>query len=121
MNVFVAGVSHKTAPVKLRERFAVSESQLAGRARELRRHGKLEEVVLLSTCNRVEVYAAPEGPIDDIGSLFALLSSGSTGEKPHLYLHQGVDAMRHLFRVTSGLDSMVPGRNGDHRSDENGL
>jgi glutamyl-tRNA reductase len=107
MKLFAAGLSHKTAPVEIREQLAVNQAKLADIARKLKSRGVLDEIVLLSTCNRVEVYGTTHG--SDIKSLFELLSSQGTELGPYVYLHQDVDAARHLFRVTAGLDSMVLG------------
>jgi len=56
MKLLAAGLNHKTAPVELREHLAVNQAELAERARKLKSHGELDEIVLLSTCNRVELY-----------------------------------------------------------------
>jgi glutamyl-tRNA reductase len=66
MKLFAAGLSHKTAPVALREQLAVKPSDLALSASTLKLCGVLNEIVLLSTCNRVEIYAATERPATDI-------------------------------------------------------
>src|SRR5205085_2302417 len=70
MKLFVAGVSHKTAPVEVREQLAVTPSHLVDAAEVLKLFGYLDEVVLLSTCNRVEIYGATERASGDIKSLF---------------------------------------------------
>ena len=106
MKLFAAGISHKTAPVELRERFAVPRSELVDVARALKSLGKLDEVVLPSTCNRVEIYGRTQSSLD-INSLFRFLSSEEPD--PHIYVHEDVEAARHLFRVTAGLDSMMLG------------
>ncbi len=109
MKLIAAGLSHKTAPVELREQLAVHQAELADRARKLRSRGELDEIVLLSTCNRVEIYTVTERPTTDIKSLIQLLSSEPRDLDPQIYLYEGVAAMRHLLRVTAGLDSMVLG------------
>jgi glutamyl-tRNA reductase len=109
MKLFAAGLSHKTAPVEIREQLAVNQVELADRARELRSRGVLDEIVLLSTCNRVELYGTAQGSGSDIKSLFQFLSSHVPEPGPYIYLHEDADAARHLFRVTAGLDSMVLG------------
>ena len=109
MKLFAAGLSHKTAPVELRERLAVDQAELADRARKLKSRGELDEIVLLSTCNRVELYGTTQRSSSDIKSLFQFLSSEARELDPYIYLHEDVDAARHLFRVTAGLDSMVLG------------
>ena len=109
MKLFAAGLSHKTAPVELREQLAVDQAELADRARKLKSRGELDEIVLLSTCNRVELYGTTQRSSSDIKSLFQFLSSEARELDPYIYLHEDVDAARHLFRVTAGLDSMVLG------------
>ncbi len=71
--------------------------------------GHLDEIVLLSTCNRVEIYGTTQGQTTDIKSLFQLLSSEAQDLEPHIYVYENFDAARHLFRVTAGLDSMILG------------
>ena len=109
MKLFAAGLSHKTAPVELRERLAVNQAELADRARKLKSRGELDEIVLLSTCNRVEIYGTTQRSSSDIKSLFQFLSSEVRELDPYIYLHEDAAAVRHLLRVTAGLDSMVLG------------
>jgi len=109
MTFFVIGLSHKTAPIELREQFAVNASSLVPRANGLKLQGDLEEIVLLSTCNRVEIYAASRHETRHANSLLQSLCDGSPDLRSHTYLYEGIDAARHLFRVTAGLDSMVLG------------
>jgi glutamyl-tRNA reductase len=109
MRLFAAGLSHKTAPVELREQLAVDQAELADRARKLKSRGELDEIVLLSTCNRVELYGTTQRSSSDIKSLFQFLSSEARELDPYIYLHEDVDAVRHLLRVAAGLDSMVLG------------
>jgi glutamyl-tRNA reductase len=105
--LFVTGLNHTTASVSLRERLAVRESEVAGLTSELRSQRGVEEVVVLSTCNRVEVYASGSQP----ESLLEILDRrfGLGEETMRLYRHTDQEAARHLFRVVSGLDSMVLG------------
>src|SRR6266404_5010375 len=107
MKLFVAGVSHKTAPVEVREQLAVQRNELVDLARYLKLFGRLDEMVLLSTCNRVEIYGTTRQSIDRIKSTLQLLSSEPVDLDPYIYVHKDADAARHLFRVTAGLDSMV--------------
>jgi glutamyl-tRNA reductase len=109
MKLFAAGLSHKTAPIELREQLASKYSELADRARILKSRGQLNEIVLLSTCNRVEIYGTTRGAESDIKSLFKLLCSKPGELDAYIYVHENVDAVRHLLRVTAGLDSMVLG------------
>ena len=109
MKLFALGVSHKTAPVKLREQLSVQRSELVDLARALKSHGDLDEIVLLSTCNRVEIYGTTRATTGDIKSLFRLFSSDVRDFDSHIYAYEDVDAARHLFRVAAGLDSMMLG------------
>jgi len=106
---FVEGLNHKTAPVELREQLAVSPSNLVGRAAELKLRDDLDEIVLLSTCNRVEIYATSRHEDGRASSLLQSLCDGSPDLRSHTYLYKDLDAARHLFRVAAGLDSMVLG------------
>jgi glutamyl-tRNA reductase len=109
MSVFVAGLSYKTAPVALREQLAVSPSKLGCHGCRLRIVGGLDEVVLLSTCNRVEIYGVAPTVNGNVKSIFQLLAKFPCDVRQHLYVHEGELALRHLFSVVSGLDSMVLG------------
>jgi glutamyl-tRNA reductase len=109
MKLFVAGLSYKTAPVELREKLAVHPSMLRCHGCRLRVGGNLAEVVLLSTCNRVEVYGVTPKVNGNIHRLFQQLSTSDVDFGPHLYIKEGAEAVRHLFSVVSGLDSMVIG------------
>jgi glutamyl-tRNA reductase len=110
MKLFVAGLSYKTAPVTVREKLAVAAHRLKCHGCRLRLAGGLEELVLVSTCNRVEIYAVAHWPQAKADRLFAALSSEAGFDfTPYLYVREGVDAVRHLFGVAGGLDSMVVG------------
>lgn len=109
MKLFAAGISHKTAPVEVRERLAVESSELVELARTLKISGELDELVLLSTCNRVEIYGVTQGTSRDVKSLFQLLSAEARDLDPHIYVYEHAAAASHLFRVAAGLDSMVLG------------
>jgi glutamyl-tRNA reductase len=109
MKLFVAGVSHKTAPVEIREQLAVQRDELVDVAHYLKWFRHLDEVVLLSTCNRVEIYGTTRQSIDRLKSALQLLSSEPVDLDPHIYVHQDAEAARHLFKVTAGLDSMMLG------------
>src|SRR2546423_3212013 len=109
MKLFAAGISHKTAPVELREQFAVKQSEVGDLAFVLKFFGHLGEIVLLSTCNRVEIYGTTRMPTGHIKSLLQLLCAEPRALDPHIYLYEGAAAVRHLLRVAAGLDSMVLG------------
>ena len=105
------GRNHRTAPVGLRERLAYGPDRLSEAFGELGRTVS-RETVILSTCNRVEVYAVvPEGLGADGVSRFLALNNGLRlgSLDRHIYAHQGADAVGLLFRVASSLDSQVVG------------
>src|SRR6266853_45191 len=105
MKLFAAGLSHKTAPVELRERLAVKQSEIADLAFVLKCFGHLDEIVLLSTCNRVEIYGTTRHATGHIKSLLQLLCAEPGALDPHIYVYEGAAAVRHLLRVTAGLDA----------------
>ncbi|MEY2556234.1 MAG: glutamyl-tRNA reductase [Verrucomicrobiota bacterium] len=109
MKLIAVGVSHKTAPVEVREQLAVTPSHLADAAEVLKLFGHLDEIVLLSTCNRVEIYGTTRQATSHIKSLLQLLSAEPRALDPHIYLYEDADAVRHMLRVAAGLDSMVLG------------
>jgi glutamyl-tRNA reductase len=109
MKLFAAGISHKTATVKLREPLAVKQSELVDVAHYFKLFGDLDEIVLLSTCNRVEIYGTTRQATRHIKALLQLLCPEPTDLDRHIYLHENAAALRHLLRVASGLDSMVLG------------
>jgi glutamyl-tRNA reductase len=113
VNLLVVGISHRTAGVPLLERITVPGEQLPAVLADLVAQPYVDEAVMLSTCNRVEIYAsvtAFHGALADIGGILAARSGTSVGElAPQLYVHYEVDAVRHAFRVAAGLDSMVVG------------
>jgi glutamyl-tRNA reductase len=113
MSLLVVGMSHRTAPVSLLERAAVGADELPDVLHELLRSDSVSEVLVLSTCNRVEVYAEVDrfhGGLQDTSATLARrvgLDVPSLGE--HLYVHYEDAAVLHLFSVAAGLDSMVVG------------
>jgi glutamyl-tRNA reductase len=109
MKIFVAGLSYKTAPVEVREKLAVHASRLRCYGCRLKLGGNLSEVVLVSTCNRVEIYGVTPEVNGNIYRLFQHLSESMTDFSSHLYIKEGSEAVHHLFSVASGLDSMVLG------------
>jgi glutamyl-tRNA reductase len=108
--LFVLGVSHKTSPVALRERLAVKPEALPETVKSLAEAAGLNEALLVSTCNRVEVYglAAHEDAPARVRA-FLERSTGPGSLAAHTYEHRDADAVRHAFRVASSLDSMVVG------------
>ncbi len=109
MKLFVVGLSYKTAPVEVRERLAVQAARLRCHGCRLKLGGGLAELVLVSTCNRVEIYGVASPANRGLERLFRLLSDTDFDFSPYLYVKEGVEAVRHLFSVASGLDSMVIG------------
>jgi glutamyl-tRNA reductase len=113
MSVLVVGVSHRSAPVSLLERVTVGVGSADLVLGELRSAGPVGGAVVVSTCNRVEVYADTDGfhaGVDAISDLLARLSGVPLDElKRHLYVHWEGSAVLHLFEVACGLDSMVIG------------
>ncbi|MEE2787438.1 MAG: glutamyl-tRNA reductase [Myxococcota bacterium] len=111
MHLIVLGLSHKTAPVNVREKFAIPEDSLVDFAQQICERG-YDECLVLSTCNRVELYAVASDARQEDGLRRVLAQTGggaATLLDDHLYAHSGEDAVLHLFRVASSLDSMVVG------------
>jgi glutamyl-tRNA reductase len=111
MPLAVVGVSHRTAPIELRERFAFGRTEVPAALGVLAARGS--EAVLLSTCNRTELYVAAGPDADAVGTARSLLAAriGADADVAgqYLYVHRDRSAAEHLFRVTSGLDSMILG------------
>ena len=107
------GVSHKTAPVEVRERLALPEARATDFLRDLRGNAEVQEAVALSTCNRTELYLVVGDPVEAESTVLAMLAR-QAGIRPTslagaIYAHRNCDAARHLFRVTAGLESMIVG------------
>jgi glutamyl-tRNA reductase len=113
MRLLVLGVSHHTAPIDLRERLAFGPADLAGAIGTLAQDAAIGEVVLLSTCNRTEIYATCSSLEDGHDAMAGFLAAARTvpGDalRAHIYTRTEADAARHLFRVSAGLDSLVVG------------
>jgi glutamyl-tRNA reductase len=110
MKFQLIGVNHKTAPVEVRERLAIPDARLPEALKRLAEHPGVDEGLILSTCNRVEVLAQTKnGTVDLRGFLRDYFELNPTDYEPHLYEYREGEAVRHLFRVTSSLDSMVVG------------
>ena len=115
MTLALIGVNHKTAPIELRERIAISRDELAETTRALADLPGVSECMIVSTCNRVELLAvlnSPEGEssgTDLAGFLHRQFGLDPALLAPHIYRHYDQDAVRHLFRVAASLDSMVVG------------
>jgi glutamyl-tRNA reductase len=112
MSVLVAGVNHRSSPVNVRELFAIGEAQIPGALQQLREGAGVVEAVILSTCNRVELYTvAAQDPAGVFRALRGFLEARGGGQPlaGHLYTLQEPDSLEHLFKVACGLDSMVLG------------
>jgi len=114
IQVALIGCNHRTAPVEFRERVAFTPQQALHAADELRRRGILEEAVVVSTCNRSELYGVPgeTGPgvtaaMEEFFTSFHQLPRGDLGDR--IYRSVGPEAVRHLYRVAAGIDSMMLG------------
>ncbi|MGD2068952.1 MAG: glutamyl-tRNA reductase [Gemmatimonadota bacterium] len=113
MSLTVIGTSHHTAPVEVRERFAFGPEEVTDALAEIRARSGIDEVVLVSTCNRTELYLYPLLGENTAHQVEAFLQRkagplpGPVGD--FLYRYRGEDVARHLFRVASGLDSLVTG------------
>jgi glutamyl-tRNA reductase len=107
------GVSHKTSPVEVRERLALPEARAADFMRDLRGAAEVHETVAISTCNRTELYLVVGDPVEAESTVLTMLARQG-GIRPTelaaaIYSHRNCDAARHLYRVVSGLESMLLG------------
>jgi glutamyl-tRNA reductase len=110
MSFHLIGVNHKSAPVEVRERLAISDSRLPEALKRFTHHPGVDEGLILSTCNRVELLAQTRnGGADLRAFLREYFQLDDSTLDPHLYEYREQDAVRHLFRVASSLDSMVLG------------
>ena len=113
MNIAVVGLSHRTAPVEVREKLSIPEQTMEESLQNLRGHDQVLEASILSTCNRLEIYTLVRNPELGISAVREFLSGHSgldTGDlKPHLFTFHHEDAVGHLMRVAAGLDSLVLG------------
>lgn len=107
----VVGLSHRTAPIEIRERFALSGARLEAWIERLLEQPGVSQCVVLSTCNRTECYVAgaPSAAVGRRVARALVEEAGVPGGHEHLFRHDGLAAVQHLFRVTSGLDSLVIG------------
>ena len=108
-SIFAVGLSYKTAPLAIREQFAVSAHDQDAVVSRLRKNACLSEVVILWTCNRVEIYGVLEGCSPDPVSLMQCVVDKPFSVGSEVYCWQGAEAVRHLLGVASGMDSMVLG------------
>jgi glutamyl-tRNA reductase len=107
------GISHKTAPVEVRERLALTDRRMGDFLRDLYGQAEVHEAVVLSTCNRTELYLVVGDPLEAetavLGMLARQASIRPTELATAIYAHRNCEAARHLYRVTAGLESMVVG------------
>ena len=113
MNVVVIGLSHHSSPVELRERFAFAEARIPDALKALRASGMADEAVILSTCNRVEIYAAtarePARAFAELKQFLVTVHAYDAALGDELYTLAEPQSLQHLFKVACGLDSMVLG------------
>jgi len=113
MNIVVIGLSHHLSPVELRERFAFAEAKIPDALQALRESGIAGEAVVLSTCNRVEIYAAtdrePTAAFAELKKFFVTAHAAGTIPHGEFYTFSEPQSLHHLFKVACGLDSMVLG------------
>lgn len=112
MQLIIVGLNHKTAPVSLRECFAFSEEKIRGALDRLSREKQVLEAVILSTCNRTEIYAVAEEAekaMPYLAKFFVELAGLTINAENHFYCLIEDDAIRHLYRVAASLDSLVVG------------
>ena len=110
MTLALIGVNHKTAPIELRERIAISRDELPETTRALGEMPGVNECMIVSTCNRVEILASRRNAGTDlIEFLHQRFGIDPAELAPHIYEHRDQEAVRHLFRMAASLDSMVVG------------
>ena len=113
MHIAVVGLSHRTAPVEVREKLSIPEQTMEESLHNLRNHEQVLEASILSTCNRLEIYTLVRNPDLGIAAVRDFLSGHSGLESrdlsPHLFTYHHDEAIAHLMRVTAGLDSLVLG------------
>ena len=109
--IIILGLNHKTAPVELRECIAFSADETATALDALKKDPVIDEVLLFSTCNRVEILLVTDDRARAVESTKMFIANYNkiplSQFENALYIHRGDDAVRHLFRVTASLDSMV--------------
>jgi len=115
MNITVVGLNHRSAPIEVREKFAFPKTSLEEALTRLKTDAQIQEGVILSTCNRVEIYALGLTDKKINSALTNFLNSfhkiTNSGYEKYLYTFNGIEAIKHLFRVSSSLDSQILGEN----------
>lgn len=113
-DIIIVGMNHRSAPIELRESVAFESSYVLQALGQLQTYPSIEESVILSTCNRVEIVAAAVNGMSASEEIKAFLAEQRARKnrhsfENHVYIHRGPEAIRHLFRVAASLDSMVVG------------
>ncbi|WP_456465464.1 glutamyl-tRNA reductase [Persephonella sp.] len=113
MEIFATGLNYKTAPVEVREKLALSEENYADILDKISKIPSIYECTVLSTCNRVEIYGISDNPEESYLDILKILSSYSGLKvedlKKYIFMYKDKDAIKHIFQVSSSLDSMVIG------------
>ncbi|MCK4993685.1 MAG: glutamyl-tRNA reductase [Candidatus Omnitrophica bacterium] len=113
MNITIVGLNHRSAPIEVREKFAFPENSLEEALVRLKTDAQIQEGVILSTCNRVEIYALGFPGEGINGAVTNFLNSfhkvASSSHEKYFYTYNGIEAIKHLFRVSSSLDSQILG------------
>lgn len=111
-NIFLIGANHKTAPVELREKLSFTQEETLGALEYLKNAPQIKEGLVFSTCNRMEILYIPETG-DQVEEMIQFISDhkkiGIPEFRSALYIHEGDEAIRHMFQVSSSLDSMMVG------------
>ncbi|MDY6820963.1 MAG: glutamyl-tRNA reductase [Deferribacterota bacterium] len=113
MEIFVIGLNHNSAPVEIRELFAVTDDRMAKLYGRILAHNSIYEALILSTCNRVEIYYVSDNTHDDSKFVIDVLIEGKEinleDVRNYFYIYKGREALEHIFEVAAGIDSMVVG------------
>ena len=113
MQLTVIGLNHNSAPIDIREKFAVHENMLENQYNKILNNERIYEAMILSTCNRVEYYAVTDDYVCSLRLLSSIIEDNSVQDsnilKKYLYIYCGDDALIHIFRVATGIDSLVIG------------
>lgn len=111
MSFAVIGVNHKSCPIEIREKVSLTHSRMVASLHELKENQSISEVIMLSTCNRSEIYLYDEQSQEAVKKVTQFYESHFEDKEitPYLFTYEGEEAIRHLFRVAAGLDSIVIG------------
>ena len=109
MHLTVIGINHRTAPIDVREKFSISKDTINSRLANIKNYDELNEAVVLSTCNRTEIYASIDSSGEIVRQFLLDMVNGGDDIDEYLYTFDDVDCIRHLFEVASSLDSLILG------------